>query len=164
MCSATCNGNQRRERAIIQHGRSGGLLCDGDIHETQPCNPGLFDVYPEGCGLEEAQDLGHVQSSEQFWHVCVCVMSLNKSSNLATSCYRLVYQGSYKSYSKDCKMSDWTEWSDCSATCGGHDLSSRGGMENMETLGFRAWGVHRISQRSENPQTSKYHVEQEPQG
>jgi len=73
-CSATCNGNQKRERSIIQHGRSGGVLCDGDIHETQPCNPGLFDPYPDGCGQEET---------------------------------------------KDCKMGNWTEWSECSATCDG---------------------------------------------
>ena len=50
-----------------------GVLCEGVLHERQPCNPGLLDIYPTGCGVGVPQDragMGEVVSSRVVFVGC----------------------------------------------------------------------------------------------
>eukprot|EP00931_Biecheleriopsis_adriatica_P063577 TRINITY_DN3852_c0_g1_i1.p1 TRINITY_DN3852_c0_g1~~TRINITY_DN3852_c0_g1_i1.p1 ORF type:complete len:2026 (+),score=365.24 TRINITY_DN3852_c0_g1_i1:79-6078(+) len=137
-CSKKCGGGwQARMRRIIQEARFGGKSCGIDefynqglsTRQTQPCNQ-------HACGSSvpcvlsdwsEWEGCHHVSPYQKYRFRDIlqtemnggkpCDMDLNETAGCP--------EPEVDKPKPPCYFSDWDEWSDCSATCGGQKHRSR---------------------------------------
>eukprot|EP00397_Hematodinium_sp_SG-2012_P001832 GEMP01001837.1.p1 GENE.GEMP01001837.1~~GEMP01001837.1.p1 ORF type:complete len:1041 (+),score=169.21 GEMP01001837.1:528-3650(+) len=121
--ACTCTGLRERHRSIIIHYASCGKPCDGAKATTTSCVPdcqeGLVD-----CKLSDWSDWDKCSKScgggQKIRTRRVMVQSANGGKTCDGDLRQVdpCNQG-HCSMSHDCSLSDWDEWSKCSATCGG---------------------------------------------
>eukprot|EP01012_Entosiphon_sulcatum_P049575 TRINITY_DN6820_c0_g1_i6.p1 TRINITY_DN6820_c0_g1~~TRINITY_DN6820_c0_g1_i6.p1 ORF type:complete len:7637 (+),score=112.47 TRINITY_DN6820_c0_g1_i6:5459-28369(+) len=121
-CSKDCGGGlQKRTRNILVGTSNGGALCPVDLSESQPCNT---NACPHDCTLSEWSD----------WSVCdqACGGGIQRRSrkiatpaaNGGKECSGALEDTMHCNVQPcpiDCVVSGWSEWSTCTATCGGGD-------------------------------------------
>eukprot|EP00929_Paragymnodinium_shiwhaense_P087232 TRINITY_DN4747_c0_g4_i1.p1 TRINITY_DN4747_c0_g4~~TRINITY_DN4747_c0_g4_i1.p1 ORF type:complete len:1601 (-),score=442.25 TRINITY_DN4747_c0_g4_i1:271-5073(-) len=115
-CSATCGGGvHSRTRVITQHPEKGGKPCDTKLEELG------------ACGSHECKSSNCVTSQWTEWSRCGPDAQKYRSRQIVadvvgsgTSCEgHLKETATCLAKPTDCKVSDWTRWSDCDKTCGG---------------------------------------------
>lgn len=117
-CTASCGGGkQTRSRTILQHNSGGGKECP-ILTETQSCNNQLC---PVDCKVGEWS----------AWSACDKECGggtqfrtrriLQEAANGGEQCPALkeTRQCNTQQCAKDCQVSEWSKWSECSRTCGG---------------------------------------------
>mmetsp|Transcript_43512 Transcript_43512/g.100126 ORF Transcript_43512/g.100126 Transcript_43512/m.100126 type:complete len:1548 (-) Transcript_43512:136-4779(-) len=121
-CSATCGGGRKqRHRAIVTPAKGSGAACEGALTEGVGCGE-------DPCGGDEPCKL----SEWGDWDEDHCITSkgqgqrsktrsiLTASMGKGAQCNgSLVILESCPPFKQDCVMTAWTEWTECSRTCGG---------------------------------------------
>ena len=121
-CDVTCGeGTTRRERRVLTLPVFGGERC-GAVSENKTCDNGLCPVH---CLLSDwtqwadcsisCTTSGQPGSTKRFRTV------VQHKNTLGDDCAGELEQTTACSPVQcpvDCKMTDWTTWSDCSSTCG----------------------------------------------
>lgn len=118
-CTAACaGGEQTRNRTILIEAEFGGQACDEPLTQTRACNEAPCPVDCEVGDWDE-------------WDACSAACDggtqtrtrpiLTPPSNGGLSCpeteeSRMCNEDPCP---RDCEVSDWSEWSSCSASCGG---------------------------------------------
>lgn len=130
-CSQTCNsGEQTRSREVDVIGRAGGKPCEGSMIEMRACNRGKCDT-----------DVDCEWHDWQPWSACSksCGTGTRTRSRMIAKAPRGNGQlcepvdmievdkcnGQSCGATKDCLMSEWSEWDACSCTCHGVQQRSR---------------------------------------
>ncbi|CAD7922585.1 unnamed protein product [Amoebophrya sp. A120] len=124
-CSCTCNGIRDRSRRIYQVSKNGGKPCKGSLKEIEPCNVKSCTVFdPVDCVLSEWS----------YWSSCsaTCAGGARERTrkievapkNNGKPCERSLHEVEACNSQRcdtavDCKWSDWSAWSECTAECGG---------------------------------------------
>lgn len=126
-CSQLCGGGQRyRGREVLRHAENGGASCTGTMRQTQSCGEGEcgehdVSIKEEDCVLADWSDwtgcdsnTGNMQAfrtrgvaRQAYGGGLPCVGSVKESG----SCPKIT--------DRDCRLSDWSPWGGCAATCGG---------------------------------------------
>jgi len=120
-CSASCNGGfKQRQRTIKQMANCYGRPCDiGDAIEAAPCNT-------EGCGCQDC-----VWGPWDEWGSCTCTGLMERHRSIQTqfsTCGKPCTGAKAETKScnpecgkqrVDCRLADWSEWGECSRSCGG---------------------------------------------
>ncbi|CAD7936493.1 unnamed protein product [Amoebophrya sp. A120] len=131
-CSAECGGGEKlRTRSILAHATNGGKICEGDLQETAGCN--MLVQCGDDCQISDWQawsecsaTCGTGQKSRQRY-------VLKPASN-GKPCHGekeidLVEMGQCDSGvmcdALECHWEQWGAWSDCSASCNGHQSRTR---------------------------------------
>lgn len=133
-CSASCSGGQRtRDRHVLTAPKGTGAACRvEDKEQVQACNTQPCSAPPCLDGL---------WSSWQPWSPCSAscgggtTFRQRQIARMADACgaaatgdaheVSFCNQGIACEPDRDCKFTDWSAWSDCSATCGGIKRRSR---------------------------------------
>ncbi|CAD7936456.1 unnamed protein product [Amoebophrya sp. A120] len=142
-CTATCNGGQQfRQKMIEAEVLNGGRPCQTDLKETRGCNQDVvcYDQMPEDCLMTEWS----------YWSTCSVTCGEGQKSRERTIQRHPAWGGKTCERESlvetkgctmeqcpedvDCVWGEWTEWNDCSATCGngvhererGIDVAPRG--------------------------------------
>ncbi|CAE7923300.1 HMCN1 [Symbiodinium necroappetens] len=121
-CDVTCGeGTTRRERKVLTLPVFGGERC-GAVSENKTCDNGLCPVH---CLLSDwtqwadcsisCTTSGQPGSTKRFRTV---VQHKNKLGDDCAGELEQTTACSPVQCPVDCKMTDWTTWSDCSSTCG----------------------------------------------
>ncbi|CAE7739327.1 Sspo [Symbiodinium sp. CCMP2592] len=115
-CSATCGGGmQERGRGIAVEVEGYGKNCTGDAEEKQKCNT-------QDCPVDcETSDWSSWSSCEPF---CKGMQNQTRSITLEAAnggmpCGPLFHSRACNNTCLDCVWANWTEWGQCSASCGG---------------------------------------------
>lgn len=123
-CSVSCGGGQtRRSRSIKQPPSHGGASCDQALAEIGGCGTGpcTSDCVPKDCVWSDWESWSVCNKcggeKTRVRHVQVHPNSCGKPcdpafAEEATECPRECHQPTY------CAMSEWKDWSQCSAKCG----------------------------------------------
>jgi len=117
-CSRSCGGGLRRQvRSVIRAAQYGGASCPSLLQvedcSMQPC--------PVNCAVSSWGELGKCSKScgggEQIRERTVVVAAAHGGKN----CPQLTMSVKCNTHScpVDCKTSDWSGWSKCTARCGG---------------------------------------------
>lgn len=118
-CSTTCGttGTRSRMRGIIAHAEHGGYVCP-DLKQTEKCNIkkcptpcevsswGQWSRCPTTCGKGSQSRARTVVQPEEAGGECPFTLSESRECNHPAKC------------PKDCHMTDWSEFSKCSRSCG----------------------------------------------
>lgn len=129
-CSAECGGGIiTRTRYIMVEGDHGGALCDPDTLEQQDvCNT---HECPIDCELSDWSDWSdcsgdcgtgtRTRTRHIITHPDHGGMECPEPEDLTEEdiCHHTTPGGDYLECDEDCVMGEWTEWSECSAECGG---------------------------------------------
>ncbi|CAE8589989.1 unnamed protein product [Polarella glacialis] len=133
-CSSTCDGTKSRARTVEEHGLLHGAFCLGPIVEVSPCQPGVGESQPTGCGLAKPQDCE--LSDWVSWGTCsatcgggehersrfivahaadrvarfIGIMSCTGALSEVRGCAR---QPCESSQPVSCKLGEWQEWQVC---------------------------------------------------
>ncbi|CAE7454331.1 Sspo [Symbiodinium sp. CCMP2456] len=115
-CSATCGGGmQERGRGIAVEVEGYGKNCTGDAEEKQKCNT-------QDCPVDcETSDWSSWSSCEPF---CKGMQNQTRTITLEAAnggmpCGPLFHSRACNNTCLDCVWANWTEWGQCSASCGG---------------------------------------------
>jgi len=116
-CSASCGGGSRmRVREIAVQHEGGGRPCPGNATEVESCETEI--ACPVDCEL----------SDWEAWTPCnpYCLGNQQRSRNIISlpyaggaSCGETSQEANCSNACVDCVVADWSDWSACSATCGG---------------------------------------------
>jgi len=122
-CSADCGGGTRgRTRSILQQPVAGGTAC-GELSEQQACNT-------EACVPLGVPAPVCVISDWSQWGACSKECGGGQAKRLRTltegtpaDCGEIEESRECNSQGckVDCAVSDWSQWNQCSKTCGGGD-------------------------------------------
>uniref|UniRef100_A0A7S4GQJ7 Spondin-like TSP1 domain-containing protein n=1 Tax=Oxyrrhis marina TaxID=2969 RepID=A0A7S4GQJ7_OXYMA len=138
--SCPCSGLQERHRVIARYGRNGGEACNGPEVQARACDA--------QCGAEPARNCEF--STWTDWSDCP--VSCGRGDRIR---YRTVTQHSTGEGSQcqgdvreeepcstapcphpvDCAWGDWSEYSSCSATCGGGQQTKTRNVVNVAKAG-----------------------------
>jgi len=134
-CSTSCKGGyQTRERHIQIHPELGGRSCETTLKETQPCNEAVqcfagrvdcewdqwtawsecnnLDFQLRTRGMKTPASGGGVACSGDVRELRPCKLPSKALGTCAEEDY-------------SCDWGGWTEWSECSATCGTGGVRTR---------------------------------------
>ena len=106
-CSVTCGGgSQSRSRSVTVEPTNGGMKCP-HLEEDQSCNAHKCPVLCDHCGGKSAGPCRHDKDGtcHHYQTGTTCPAGTTECENV------------------DCEVSQWTEWSKCSASCGGGSSS-----------------------------------------
>jgi hypothetical protein len=139
-CSTSCgSGAQSRSRSVVQHASHGGVICP-TLTDSQSCNnhkcPEDCDVSGYGtwstcsttCG-KGSQDRTRRIIKHPKYGGKVCP-GLSESSE----CFLLECP-------VDCKLSDWSDWSECSTTCAEGSQSKTKSITTRPKFGGKSCGL-----------------------
>jgi len=108
-CSQDCgSGTRYRSRDIKRKAESDGAACSGTLHELEECNTQRCGAK---CVLGDWHDWGHCS---KFDTQARCRHVVNEGS----ICHESLQELRPCATKVDCQMSPWTDWDDCSRTCG----------------------------------------------
>jgi len=133
-CSATCNGVTERKRNVKQYGSGNGKFCEGSLHETNPCNPGVGEkTLPPDCLSGPRVDCE--LSPWAPWSICgkTCggdqqlrTRRINRHpsnggkpcSDALTEIKECARNPCNEQTPIDCKVGDWEDWAECDRCSG----------------------------------------------
>ena len=154
---SSCSITMQRERArhFKQHARLGGLPCHSPMHEIQSCHPQAVDcvvsewtVWDEcdaTCGAAQSRRQRQVTTfPSEFGKACPTDLAQMKACSVPNCDV------------KDCQVSGWLTWSDCSTSCGqGHQSRQRSVINLREPGGYGCFFSIAESQECHNPMCSQ---------
>mmetsp|Transcript_23708 Transcript_23708/g.50644 ORF Transcript_23708/g.50644 Transcript_23708/m.50644 type:complete len:1561 (+) Transcript_23708:103-4785(+) len=128
-CSAKCNGVKKRSRTVAHYGSGEGSFCQGALHETFPCHPGIGEEVPKECA--PAPDVDCMLSEWEGWSTCSATCGggqhirsrsvVQHPKNQGKPCDRALsemHECARNSCSGpaavDCEFGDWEDWQPCS--------------------------------------------------
>ncbi|XP_041371854.1 thrombospondin type-1 domain-containing protein 7A-like isoform X2 [Gigantopelta aegis] len=132
-CSRDCGlGTTQRFRTIVQNGEGNGRLCPTDMQQSKPC-------FKKGCYRWEVSEWSHCQSTKGVCGIgsqkrnvsCVgedslpvstirCPLDLEKLVMKTDQACRIACPG-------ECRLSAWSQWSDCHVSCQDYNNGLRTG-------------------------------------
>ena len=141
-CTKTCGkGSQTSTREIQQPAQNGGEICEGKPSRDQPCNENCCPVdckwgqwtawgsCPVTCGGGTWTST-RVIGQEAVCGGSNCTGNSTRDQPCNTNCCPV-----------DCQWGQWTEWGDCSLTCGGGTrMATRGYKQEAECSGSKCVG------------------------
>mmetsp|Transcript_126555 Transcript_126555/g.300570 ORF Transcript_126555/g.300570 Transcript_126555/m.300570 type:complete len:1475 (-) Transcript_126555:127-4551(-) len=125
LCDVTCGpGSTKRTRLVKVHSGYGGLPCE-TLSENKTCDNGLC---PVDCELSDWSEWSACDRScktdaepgerKRFRTVAEAGNELGKPCPPNQTSHTQTSACSLHQCPTDCKLSDWTTWSDCSVSCG----------------------------------------------
>jgi len=137
-CSASkaCeSGVKRRTRAVRRTAQNGGEPCSGGLEELAPCeNPCTADVRDCQIGEWTEWASGHddgMMCSHDGQRVRTRKIEVQPTAGGAPCTHALKEMQPCKEEPHDCKLSEWSVWSDCDKSCaGGQRLRHRQVVQN----------------------------------
>eukprot|EP00397_Hematodinium_sp_SG-2012_P004784 GEMP01004798.1.p1 GENE.GEMP01004798.1~~GEMP01004798.1.p1 ORF type:complete len:1067 (+),score=271.95 GEMP01004798.1:195-3395(+) len=142
-CSCTCNGIQHRVRHVERYPQKGGKICEGNLREVRGCN-----TSKERC---EA-----VVSGEMTLPPTTTPLPMTTTTTTPAP-----LKPTDHTVKVNCKISDWTAWEECSASCdGGVHTRSRHVLQEPSAIGNPCDAALRMvescnTQECETPQLSE---------
>lgn len=126
-CSKSCGwGTHIRTRRIATPNLNGGLPCNNALEELAACNlQECANVVLKDCRLSVWEEWGHCDHMGQRFRAR---QVLDEAANGGKPCTDEIEQiaSCQLAAKRDCKLSDWARWSDCSKTCkGGQQMRHR---------------------------------------
>ena len=139
-CSSSCGGGtQTRTQSIMQLPANGGSECPTNLEQRQPCNT---DACPVGT-ISQTAKTDCVLTDWSQWSPCTKTCGggimrrsraiIKQASNGGEPCPTILYEEAIcnalpcgtELQVSDCQMSAWSDWSECTKSCGGGTKSRR---------------------------------------
>lgn len=133
-CSKSCGGgNQYRTQSILQLPSNGGAECPPSLEQWRECNK---DACPIGT-ISQTAKTDCVLTDWSQWSPCTKACGggimrrsraiIKQAANGGEPCPTILYEEAIcnplpcesASMAYDCQMSAWSDWSECTSTCGG---------------------------------------------
>ena len=110
-CSESCgnNGFQFREREIMQEAKNGGMECQGENLDNQPCN--INKPCPINCQWASWSNWGQCSETCGYGFKTRTRGITQDAMNGGEICHG-------NKTEVDCQWSNWNNWSPCSKSCG----------------------------------------------